>query len=160
MFSEFSSAENSYKVSEISMHSFANQRVDEFEMDEFVVGTTEDPQKKHKRGKKKNRKKSTRKPLKEMNQLENRISKPKKKQILGKEKDIKKKLNNVENFKDAFSTMMKKMKRLKEPSEFMQEGEGGEEQDGKFLMVNGVKIYYQDSSLSDIINMNLRKKVF
>lgn len=68
-------------------------------------------------------------------------------------------INNVESFKDAFSTMMKRMKKMKHTSEFMQI-DGAQDDENKFLVVNGTKIYYNDASLSDIINLNLRKKMF
>lgn len=72
MFSDFSPAGNSYKISEISIHSLSNQNVQEFEMDEFVVGTTDQPQK---ADNKKLKKRRSKKKLKEnINEFKKRNS--------------------------------------------------------------------------------------
>lgn len=164
VFSNVSTPKGSFKVSKMSIQSYIEGKVEEFEFDEFFVGSTQQaPEKKNIHpSRSKSRISQNKKRKKELKFK--KIPKNENKKVLQHKDMNPNQFQSIENFKDAYSTMMNKIKKMRQPEEFMnnenEQNNTGNDKGNKFLLVNGVKIYYQDSSLNDIINMNLREKIF
>lgn len=169
MFSEFTSAENQHRTLGISIQSQIETNVERFEFDDYTIGTTQQapeskikkPRRKRKKKKSSNRGKENKNFQKnEKNENFENFFIEKTENTCDGQSKFSSSIKNVESFKDAFKNMMVNIRRMKEPKSFMKEGTVGESNGAKYVMVDGVKIFYNNSSLSDIINLNLRKKMF
>jgi len=94
--------------------------------------------------------------VKKRNRTKSRIRKRSKSRLRGKKRKSKEKPQETKE--NSVNLIMKSVSKLPIPREFMNKNHGFE--DGKnFIEVNGVKIFYQEKSIANIINLNMRKRI-